>query len=322
MNKVYAPYRCAFSISNEILYRAVELGVDIGKISVSELRYGSRDAAEATKYALFNEGIALTPSQYRGLQNKEEIPAATTANALFKTYLKLPHLDAYDPESLIRIFEDNLFPEGVPNRLSRRIKGFDYPLPMHGKIPALIKGLYAFANNDSRKVHPLALSCLFYFEILAIQPYSEHSAMFAGLVAKAILGDYNKLLFALPLERLMLKNKQALDQAYASSVEKSDIAPFLLAMLSCIQEGVDFLSRKSVRRPKLAGDQVKKLLAVMEMGRYYGALELCEILGLKSRLGLAKNYLTPALEAGLIERSNPLSPTSRSQKYRLREERK
>lgn len=319
MTKTNAPYKCAFSISNEILYKSVELGVDIGKISVSELRYGIEDAAEATKYSLLTEGIALTPSQYRGLLDKEEIPSEPIANALFKTYCKLPHLDAYDPESLVQTFEANLFREGVPNRLSRKVKGFDYPLPAHNKIEALIKGLYSFANNGKRKVHPLTLSCLFYFEILAIQPYSEYSKMFALLVAKAILGDYNKLLFALPLERLMLKNEKMLDAAYEESVDKGDIGPFILAMLSIIQEGVDTLSRRSVRKPKLSSDQVKRLLSVMSKGRYYGALELCSLLGLKSRLGLSKNYLSPALEAGLIERSNPLSPTSRSQKYRLKE---
>ena len=37
---------------------------------------------------------------------------------------------------------------------------------------------------------------------------------------------------------------------------------------------------------------------------------------LTSRLGLSKNYLHPALEAGLIEMANPLTPTDRNQRYR------
>ena len=62
----------------------------------------------------------------------------------------------------------------------------------------------------------------------------------------------------------------------------------------------------------------KRMVGLMEDGRYYSAAELLGILGLKSRLGLQKNYLQPALKARLIEMSNPLSPTDRNQRYRLK----
>ncbi len=39
-------------------------------------------------------------------------------------------------------------------------------------------------------------------------------------------------------------------------------------------------------------------------------------LNLSHRQTFRENYLNPALEAGLIEMTNPQSPTARNQKYR------
>ena len=45
------------------------------------------------------------------------------------------------------------------------------------------------------------------------------------------------------------------------------------------------------------------------------ATELMGKLNLKSRLGFRKNYLQPALDAGLIGMTEPDKPTSKNQKY-------
>ncbi|MBK7049859.1 MAG: hypothetical protein IPH54_03235 [Rhodoferax sp.] len=61
--------------------------------------------------------------------------------------------------------------------------------------------------------------------------------------------------------------------------------------------------------------QVAQLLTALagEMSR----AELMAAVGLKDRGTFAKNYLEPALSAGLIERTLPGSPNSPTQKYRL-----
>jgi len=46
------------------------------------------------------------------------------------------------------------------------------------------------------------------------------------------------------------------------------------------------------------------------------AVDLMERLGLKHRPTFRKNYLHPALDAGLIEMTLPQTPNTRSQKYR------
>ena len=65
-------------------------------------------------------------------------------------------------------------------------------------------------------------------------------------------------------------------------------------------------------------DQVKRLLKAIG-NRQISAIELMELLGLSHRPTFRKNYLHPALEAGLIEMTMPDSPKSPTQKYRLTE---
>ena len=45
------------------------------------------------------------------------------------------------------------------------------------------------------------------------------------------------------------------------------------------------------------------------------AVELMEKLGLKSRVTFRKNYIQPALKAGLIAMTDPDTPTNRNQRY-------
>jgi len=65
-------------------------------------------------------------------------------------------------------------------------------------------------------------------------------------------------------------------------------------------------------------DQVKRLLKAIE-NRQISAIELMESLSLSHRPTFRKNYLHPALEAGLIEMTMPDSPKSPTQKYCLTE---
>lgn len=61
--------------------------------------------------------------------------------------------------------------------------------------------------------------------------------------------------------------------------------------------------------------QVEQLIRVLDTELL--RQEILGLLGLKSRKHLAQAYLKPALEAGLIEMTQPESPRSPTQKYRL-----
>lgn len=66
-----------------------------------------------------------------------------------------------------------------------------------------------------------------------------------------------------------------------------------------------------------ASDQVKRLIEKMEQ-KEYSLSELMSLLDLSHRATFQKNYLNPALEAGLIERTLPDKPKSPKQKYKLK----
>jgi hypothetical protein len=62
-------------------------------------------------------------------------------------------------------------------------------------------------------------------------------------------------------------------------------------------------------------EYVKKLLSVMEYDTPYTANVILDLLGLKSKETLRKNYLGPAIENGLIKMTLPDKPNSRNQRY-------
>lgn len=62
-------------------------------------------------------------------------------------------------------------------------------------------------------------------------------------------------------------------------------------------------------------EYVKTLLASMEYDIPYSVNELLQILNLKSKENLRKNYLNPALENGWIEMTLPDKPKSKNQRY-------
>jgi hypothetical protein len=70
-------------------------------------------------------------------------------------------------------------------------------------------------------------------------------------------------------------------------------------------------------REAAATDQVKALLKCLG-SKPASALDCMKKLGLSHRPTFRQNYLQPALDAGLIERTLPDKPNSRLQKHRRR----
>jgi hypothetical protein len=103
-------------------------------------------------------------------------------------------------------------------------------------------------------------------------------------------------------------------QALATSDKQGQSTAFieflLSALLQALQEvpGTDQVSDQ-------VSDQVKTLLKCLG-NRTLSALECMKKLGLAHRPTFRKNYLQPALDARLIERTLPDTPNSRLQKYR------
>lgn len=315
MAKQIAPYQAAVTVNNEILSSACNIAFEAGRLSLSpSFRVDEETLFQEVKASFALEGVSFTPSQARALKRGEDIPGIPEASALLRLYAKMGRIDPYDM-GFVDEFASALFPDGVPSRMSRRVETFPYPIPLHAKILPMLKGFYSFAKSGKER-HPLLLSALFYFEIMAIQPFSRYTRILALYLMKAILVSYAKEFANVPVVSLFAQKAQELEDAYRLSVETADTAPFVLAALRIVERAILSAQRKGMRQKNEGTPLARKLVSKMEDGRFYSAVELLGLLGLTSRLGLSKNYLHPALEAGLIEMANPLTPTDRNQRYR------
>ena len=85
--------------------------------------------------------------------------------------------------------------------------------------------------------------------------------------------------------------------------------------LKQINSILDEIIVQSMSQESEITEYVKTLLAAMEYDIPYSAKELLQILNLKSKENLRKNYLNPALENGWIEMTLPDKPKSKNQRY-------
>lgn len=83
---------------------------------------------------------------------------------------------------------------------------------------------------------------------------------------------------------------------------------------------ITFPSSETVTRPEQDTQQVNELLKVFK--GVHSRSELQEMLSLSDRENFRKNYLQPAIAAGLVALIIPDKPTSRNQKYYLTEKEK
>lgn len=97
-----------------------------------------------------------------------------------------------------------------------------------------------------------------------------------------------------------------------ASTDRTDSAPFIEFILQMILDAI--LSSTDTAQDS---GHVQRLISAMKQGDYTFA-ELMQLVGLTHRATFQKNYLNPAIEAGLIERTIPDKPKSPKQKYRLK----
>ena len=87
-------------------------------------------------------------------------------------------------------------------------------------------------------------------------------------------------------------------------------------MLAAILQAIEESTLASDQESDHQSDQVMRLLLALRKSQR-SATDLMTELGLSHRPTFRKNYLHPALEAGLIEMTQPDTPRARNQKYRL-----
>lgn len=187
--------------------------------------------------------------------------------------------------------------------------------PPAARVPGLVNELLGWLKNTD--AHPLIASCVFHYEFEFIHPFSDGNGRMGRLWQTLILSRWKPLLAWVPVETVIRARQAEYYAALASSDKAGNSTTFIEFLLSALLQALHEASATDQVGDQVS-DQVKALLKCLAK-QPLTALACMKKLRLAHRPTFRKNYLQPALEAGLIERTLPDKPNSSLQKYRLRQ---
>lgn len=174
--------------------------------------------------------------------------------------------------------------------------------PPASRVPLLMADLLQWL--DQTEDHVLIKSSVFHYELEFIHPFIDGNGRIGRLWQTLILGCWNSLFFLLPIESLVKDEQEQYYQTLEQADQAADSTVFIEFMLAMIAQALTQTDQASDQVTDQASDQaadpIQKLLAVMDSD-YASAQTLMERLGLVHRPTFRKNYLLPALAAGLVE---------------------
>jgi len=186
--------------------------------------------------------------------------------------------------------------------------------PPSDRVPWLVSDLLRWLKTT--EIHPLLASCVFHYEFEFIHPFQDGNGRLGRLWQTLILSEWNGLFSMLPVETVVRDRQQEYYAALGVSDQTADSTAFSEFMLLAILDALHELAEATDQEGDQASDQVMRLLGEFD-GAPLSALELMNRLGLSHRPTFRKNYIHPALSAGLIEMTHPDSPRAKNQKYRI-----
>ena len=185
--------------------------------------------------------------------------------------------------------------------------------PPADRVPTLIANLLTWLKNTPE--HPLVSSAICHYEIEFIHPFADGNGRIGRLWQTLILRDWKPVLAYLPIESVIRDRQQDYYDSLALADQRADVTPFIEFILTAIQEAVeDAIESDPVT--DLVTDPVAALLNSIGTNTL-GTKEIMRALSLSHKPTFRKNYLQPALQANWIERTQPNTPTSPTQRYRL-----
>ena len=251
---------------------------------------------------------------------KNEIQEVQNA---YDAYLKIKEVDPYSVDDLKKM-------HGILTYLTVKDSGnfrkgaggvFDengnciFVCPPAKQVESLINQLFEWMKLNKNKIHPLVLSSIFHYEFVFIHPFSDGNGRTARLWQNVILSNWEPLFEYVPIESEIKKYQDEYYNIIQKCNNKGESTEFIEFMLKMIDEVLNNIVRSVNIVSNHVSIYVKKLLDVMEVGVNYTALELMDLLNMKSRDSFRKNYLSPALDNGLIKMTFPDKLTSKNQTY-------
>jgi Fic family protein len=165
--------------------------------------------------------------------------------------------------------------------------------------------------------HPLVASCVFHYELEFIHPFADGNGRMGRLWQTLILRKWKPLLAYLPLETVVRQRQDDYYRVLAEADKRAEATPFVEFMLQALLDAI----QQAIATDQVSDqvtDQVARIIQALDKGEL-GSSALMKAFDLAHKPSFRQNYLAPALEDGWIERTQPQSPRSPTQRYRLTE---
>ncbi len=326
MKKKYIP---PYEITDEMLELVSEIMENLGKLSgVSELeklpRLRKVNRIKSIHSSLAIENNTLSIEQVtdvidgkRILGPKEDIIAVQNANS---AYQKLENINPYSIEDILKIY--GIMMDGLVSEAGKIRSGQVGVYNQEGKVVHLappaklvleqLEQLFDWMKESSTNM--LIKSSIFHYEFEFIHPFRDGNGRMGRLWQTALLSSWKPIFAWIPIESIIKNCQEEYYNAITLSTSQAKSNIFILFMLDVINKAIKDIIIDTRNHYNHINNQITKLMMVVE-SYPQSATELMQKLNLKSRVGFRKNYLQPALNAGLIGMTEPNKPTSKNQKY-------
>ena len=321
-------YQPPFKISTPIIHRISTISEQIGRLDGQNLQSSpqlrKQNRIRTIQSTLAIEGNSLSLEQVTAIVEGKRILGLqreiAEVQGAIRAYEVLPD---WNPSSIVHfqqahqmLMSEILIEAGKFRKGQVGIHKGDQVVhiaPPAKRVPQLMADLMQWLKTS--KDHALIKSCVFHYELEFIHPFMDGNGRMGRLWQTLILGKWNALFYLLPIESLIKDQQEQYYQTLEEADRSANSTVFIEFMLDIIESALIQNSTQTQASSDQVSDQVKKLLDIMD-NQYWSAQDLMKKLTLSHKPTFRKNYLNPALQAGLLLLEYPDKPRSPKQKYK------
>ncbi len=325
MDKYVPPY----DITEEMLDLTSEIGELIGELKnvndlekLPRLRRINRIKSIHSSLAIENNTLSLKQvtdviDGKRVLAPQDDILAVKNAFEAYKT------LDALNPFSIEDFKKSHgVMMKGLVEEAGKLRTSSVGVIDQNGKVihvappsdmvNSLISQLFSWVKTS--KTQMLIKSSVFHYELEFIHPFQDGNGRMGRLWQTALLSSWKNVFKWIPIESIIRDNQEEYYKSITLSTSEGKSNRFIVFMLKVIKDALSDIVKDTRNHYNHINSQISTLMKVIE-SYPLSLTELMTKAGLKSRDNFRKNYIVPALEAGLIRMTEPDNPNSKNQKY-------
>ena len=326
-------YQPPLTLTTRMIALIAEISEQIGQLSAGgdsrqtpHLRRGNRIRTIQASLAIENntlsvEQVTAVLAGQRVLGLPKEIQEVRNAFAAYET---MPQWQPDNRANLLQAHE--LLMHGLIDECGHfrragvgiyRGEQLVHMAPPPSRISPLMDDLLAWLVRS--EWHPLIISCVFHYEFEFIHPFADGNGRMGRLWQTLILSQWRPVLAYLPVEAVIREEQDAYYSALSASDRQGESTPFVEYMLHALNVSLrEAIANESAS--DLVTDSVTDLVARLLLTLGPRSLRISDLMAemtLVHKATFRSNYLKPALTAGMIEMTDPQSPKSPTQKYRL-----